>query len=132
MIELIIALIMAFLSLFFVGGVTEVSGPPDGESFAVPLQTHSFTEIESVSVTLSPQNVVLEVIGYQPDGCDLPVLVTHEQRGTALLVQIYREMPADVFCTMMLVPYADRLIIDGPFEPALTAISVNTYNVDLE
>lgn len=132
MIEWLIALMMALLSLFFVGEVTEVSGPPDGESFAIPSQALSFTEIESVTVTHAAQNVTLAISGYQPDGCDLPVLVTHEQRGTALSVQIYREMPADVFCTMMLVPYADTLTIEGPFEPALTSISVNSYKIDLK
>jgi hypothetical protein len=127
MIEFVIQLVMAVASIFTVSHTAEAT--PD-LSLAAPYL--SYTEISVVNASFDGDTLVLEVQGQQPDGCDLPVLVKHEEADNTLRVSIYREVPADLFCTMMLVPYAETLRIDGPFEPALTEIWVNSYKVPLD
>jgi hypothetical protein len=76
---------------------------------------------------------MLNVSGYQPDGCQLPVLVEQRREGSTVYVQIYREVPLDMICTMQLVPYNDTIRLDGSFESGVYQITINgtVVNVNL-
>ncbi len=93
------------------------------------------TVIESVEVIVLesfPMQLQLVVVGYQPDGCDLPVQVEQVVRGDTVTLQIYRDVPTDVMCPMVLNPYEETIIIDGTFEGGTITIEVNGFTTDID
>lgn len=94
------------------------------------------TVVESVDVLILesfPMQLDLVVRGYQPDGCEFPVIVEQSREGNLITVHIYRQVPPDVMCTMMLVPYEETIRLDGGFEGGSFEIRVNEFvtTVDL-
>jgi hypothetical protein len=77
----------------------------------------------------NPPQISLNVRGYQPDGCTFPVVVAQTREGSTVRVSIYREMPTDIMCTMMLQPYNDTIVLDGTFEAGSYTIDVNGFVV---
>lgn len=75
--------------------------------------------------------VSLDVQGEHPDGCDFPVIVKQARQGKSITVEVYREVPVDVFCPMILKPYQDTIQLDGDFAPGEYIINVNTYTQSL-
>ena len=93
------------------------------------------TNILSVDVNVSeakPLQVSLNVEGEHPDGCDYPVLVGQARQGNSIQVEVYREVPADVICPMILRPYKDKIHLDGSFEPGSYSIIVNSHTQTLD
>jgi hypothetical protein len=127
-IDLLIRLLMAFLYLFL-GVRSSTEGPPTsiGQTF------RSETAIYDVQVIVQeslPMRVQLQVRGEHADGCELPVIVTQGRAGNTITVEIYREIPADTFCPMILQPYEDTIPIDGTFEPGSYVFIVNGFVVE--
>ncbi len=85
-------------------------------------------EIEKSETT----RVSLDVQGEHPDGCDYPVVVTQARQGSSVTVEVYREVPADVFCPMILKPYQGTIQLEGDFAPGEYIINVNTYTQALK
>lgn len=79
-----------------------------------------------------PMRVSLDVQGEHPDGCDLPVKVAQSRQGKTITVEIYREVPADMFCPMILRPYRGDILLDGSFESGRYIIKVNSHSQTLE
>ena len=79
-----------------------------------------------------PARVSLDVEGEHPDGCDFPVLVDQSRAGNAIRVEIYREVPADVICPMILRPYKGRIQLEGRFDKGSYSIAVNSHSLQLE
>jgi len=75
-----------------------------------------------------PTRISLDVEGEHPDGCEYPVIVGQERRGNTVDIEVYREVPADVMCPMILKPYHDRISVDGSFEPGEYTINVNSHS----
>ncbi len=75
-----------------------------------------------------PMRVSLDVEGEHPDGCDYPVIVGQSRRGNRVDIEVYREVPADVFCPMILKPYRDTIQVEGSFEAGDYSINVNTHS----
>lgn len=93
------------------------------------------TNILAVTVQIEKADAVrvsLDVKGEQPDGCDLPVLVKQARQAKTVTVEVYREVPVDMFCPMILQPYQDRIQLAGDFAPGKYIINVNTYTQALE
>lgn len=93
------------------------------------------TVIENVEVVILesfPMQLHLTVSGYQPDGCQLPVIVEQQRDGNNVIVHIYREMPADTMCPAMVVSYEDTIVLEGSFEFGAVHIEVNDYIIDME
>lgn len=93
------------------------------------------TNILDVTVKIAKSEatrVSLDVRGEHPDGCDLPVLVKQARQGNTITVEVYREVPADMFCPMILQPYQDTIQLNGDFGPGEYIINVNTYTQALE
>ncbi len=94
------------------------------------------TNINTVSVNVMesfPMQISLDVNGEHPDGCDYPVVVDQSRNGNTITVEVYRNVPADVMCPMMLNPYEATISLDGTFESGSYTITVNgvTQSIDI-
>jgi hypothetical protein len=94
------------------------------------------TNINSVTVNVMesmPMQISLNIAGEHPDGCQLPVVVDQSRNGNTIQVDIYREVPADMMCPMMLNPYDATIKLDGTFDAGGYTITVNevTRSVDI-
>lgn len=72
-----------------------------------------------------PAQIHLQVTGYHPDGCDLPVTVAQEREGNSVRVRIYRVLPIDIICPMVIVPYSATIPLEGGFVTGTYTIDVN-------
>ncbi len=138
-IDIFVRLLVILFLLFF--GTMSVVRMPEGGTLAVePGQgggaaNRSPTVIEQVETLILesyPYQITLNVSGYQPDGCDLPVIVEQFRDGSTVYVDIYRELPPDVFCTMQLVPYTGTIRLEGGFESGTYQINVNGVMVEVK
>lgn len=86
------------------------------------------TNIFQVDATVAGERVSLAVEGEHPDGCDFPVQVDQSRNGNRVRVEVYREIPADVFCPMILLPYKGVIELDGAFAAGDYAIQVNSHS----
>ena len=86
------------------------------------------TNIFRVDVKTTENRISLEVEGEHPDGCEYPVIVDQSRRGNTVNVSVYREVPADVVCPMILKPYRDTIRLESDFAPGEYTINVNTHS----
>ena len=98
--------------------------------------TRVMTNINTVTVNVmesSPMQISLEVSGEHPDGCDLPVRVGQSRDGNTVEIEIYREVPNDMMCPMILNPYEATIQLEGTFDSGNYTITVNgvTQNIDI-
>lgn len=138
LVRILIVLMLIFFGAMSVVRVSEDGGIIRGDFGRSPGQggggNVSLTVIEQVETLILesyPYQITLNVSGYQPDGCDLPVIVEQRREGNIVYVDIYRVLPPDVFCTMQLVPYQDTITLDGGFESGQYQINVNGTIVDV-
>lgn len=127
--ELIELLIRLFMSFFMISSATTTAQPPVSSG-----TMRSYTLIEGVEALVLesfPVQINLQVTGSQPDGCELPVIVEQRREGNLITVEIYREMPMDLFCTMALVPYSAVISLEGGFESGTYTIKVNDYTLTI-
>jgi inhibitor of cysteine peptidase len=78
-----------------------------------------------------PVQLSLQVSGYQPDGCDFPVIVEQTQNGSTINVRIYREIPANVRCAMNIVPYEAAINL-GSFPAGKYTVNVNGTIIEVQ
>lgn len=138
----ILVRILVILFLLFFGTMSVTRMPESGGMGVAPSDLGqggggniSLTVIERVETLILesyPYQITLNVIGYQPDGCDLPVIVEQHREGNTVYVDIYREMPPEVFCTMQLVPYQGTIRLEGGFESGQYRINVNGTIVEVK
>jgi hypothetical protein len=123
--DIVIRILIVLLWVLF--GVTTTT--PQTPPITDPEPTfESMTIIETAEVIILesfPPQLVLNVTGYQPDGCDFPVIVRQSRAENSVRVEIFREMPLAVMCPMMLNPYQASIQLDGTFEPGIYTIDVN-------
>jgi hypothetical protein len=127
MIEIIIRILLGLL--MFLGVSEQAAPPPTSEP-----TFHSPTIIDNVQgvvLTSFPAQIVLQIDGSQPDGCEYPVIVEQTREGNTVTVEIYRDMPVAAACPMMVVPYNDSIKLDGVFEPGTYTIHVNNYTLEV-
>lgn len=144
--EMLIRLVLGFffvLTAVFSGGAFPGSGGASdggqggGEVRPTPPGTNAaqvLTVIESVDAVILesfPVQISLNVTGYQPDGCDFPVFVEQTRDGNNVSIKIYRELPVDIMCTMMLLPYNENIKLDGTFESGTYQIDVNGFIIEV-
>jgi hypothetical protein len=65
--------------------------------------------IEDVELLVADGETALRVSGYQPDGCEFPVEVEVSYEKDWVIVEIYRDIPANVRCPDVIVPF-DEII----------------------
>ena len=105
------------------------------ETHTVSVKDKVLTNIMSVDARVMesyPMRISLEVRGEHPDGCDLPVHVSQSRAGNSVAVEVYREVPADMLCPMILRPYQDDIMLDGDFEAGRYTIRVNLHSQTLD
>jgi hypothetical protein len=103
---------------------------PGGDMTARPVP-HVIERVDALILESMPPQISLDVVGYQPDGCDFPVLVTQARSGNTITVNIYREVPPGVMCTMQIMPYQQTIRLDGTFDPGTYTISVNNQTISV-
>lgn len=135
MIEILIQLLLTLLLL--TGARQSPSAPPVAE---VPPAATEGENVESRTLIDSVEGIILEsypaqirliVSGSQPNGCDYPVQVRQQRDGNTVTVEIFREMPADSICPMMLLPYNETIALEGGFESGSYTIHVNDYTLEV-
>ncbi len=102
--------------------VNELESQTMSDSIRVP------TDIQRVTANVSesfPMRIHLDVVGEHPDGCDYPVMIEQSRQGSVITIEVYREVPADVICPMILQPYQSQIQLDGQFESGRYIIRVN-------
>ncbi len=132
LIDILVRLLVGLFMAFFFGVRADVPLPPEPTPVTLP-PTRSMTTIRDVQVIVlesSPMQVQLHVTGEQPDGCELPVQVDQQREGNTVTLSIYRDLPGDVFCPMVLQPYEDSIMLDGTFEPGDYVFIVNDFVVE--
>ncbi len=130
---------------FFKTAATEMRQPAllsQDDASESEMETPAMSEIDKVLTNISqvavrrqggaPAKVSLDIQGEHPDGCDLPVLVEQSRRGAAIQVTIYREVPADVFCPMILRPYSGTVELDGTLAAGVYTLAVNAHSQEFE
>jgi hypothetical protein len=127
--ELIGLLIRLFLALFL-GTQTTVTPPiTNGSTF------RSYTLIENVDAAVLesfPVQIQLNIVGAQPDGCDLPVIIEQRREENVVTVEIYRLGDPAMMCAAVLIPYRERIMLDGGFEFGTYTIIVNDYILEVK
>jgi hypothetical protein len=129
-------LILQILGLIFLALGAAFSGGTDGQAGNAPApQTptpvpaaalpadavpHVIASVEVFILESMPPQITLGVIGYQPDGCDLPVQISQTRTGNTVTVNIYRELPPGVICTMIAIDYQANIPLEGTFDPGNT------------
>ena len=127
---LIRILIAVFVLIFGIDSQSGATPPPPAENAV----SRSVTLIENVTAQVlptDPAQIELNVVGYQPNGCEYPVLVDQQREGSSITVSIYRELPADIMCTAMLLDYNDTIHLDGTFAPGTYTIQVNDMQLEV-
>ena len=109
------------------------ANPSQGDD--VPATEKVLTNIFQVDVQVMesfPMRIALDVAGEHPDGCDLPVHVAQSRDGNSVQVEVYRELPPDMVCPMILRPYADNIMLDGDFVSGSYSITVNAHTQTID
>jgi hypothetical protein len=73
------------------------------------------------------QDGKLIISGYQGDGCPYPIQIANQPQPApdALVLDLYREIPANVFCTAVITPVTVEIPVkDGP---KLLAVEANGF-----
>lgn len=134
----LIALIVGGFLALFVGTSQTVTSPPvpndptiiEGQGGG-EATFQSLTVIERVDVVAAGTHFEVTASGYQPDGCEFPIVVEQGISGNRIDIKIYRDVPLTVLCTQMLVPYQDTIRVEGPFAAGTYTIDVNGTVVDV-
>lgn len=143
LIRLFLGLFLAFAAFFGSSSLPDSGSSSDaGQGGGEVRPTESsglspaqvLTVIESVDALIMesfPAQISLNVSGYQPDGCEFPVLVEQTRDGNNVSVKVYRELPPDILCTMVLQPYNESIKLDGTFESGTYQIAVNGVVIEV-
>ncbi len=129
----LLLLILFGAMLFF--GVSREVGPPGVAPGPTEGGMRAMTVIDQVEVIVLesfPMQLRLHVSGYQPDGCELPVMVEQRREGNAVYVEIFRDLPPDMICPEIIVKYEDTIALEGGFESGAYTINVNGFVVTVE
>lgn len=131
---------LLLILLMLVAGVQQTVSPepiPQAPTFSTAPAGDavlSSTIIEDVTAEVSaarPAQIELRVVGYQPDGCEAPVVVEQRREGSAVVISIYRVLRSDMICPMVLQPYSETIVLDGVFEPGAYTIRINDFVIEV-
>ena len=101
-----------------------IEAPGDAAMQAVDAVVES---VEVLRLESLPVQLQLIVTGYHPDGCEVPMVVEQQRDGNHVSVRLYRELPGDVMCPMVIVPFEETIKLEGGFETGTYTIDVNGF-----
>lgn len=110
--------------------VNDQSGEFSIEEGEVRRVLHNIGNVEVMILESMPPQINLQVTGTIPDGCEGETLVETRREDDRVFVEIYRELPVDVMCPMMVVDYSDTIDL-GAFQPGTYIIDVNGFEVEV-
>ncbi|MCU0514987.1 MAG: hypothetical protein MUE40_20725 [Anaerolineae bacterium] len=93
---------------------------PEGQ-FRAP---HVINSVTVVALETDPVQYEVRVSGYQSDGCDFPVQIEQTRGDSAFQIDIFRLLPADVLCPMIVLDYSASLNL-GPLPAGSYTVAVN-------
>lgn len=126
--EELIRLLILVVGLLFAGAESQ----PIGDGPQMQRQPIMIEEVMPMTTRSLPAQINLRVSGTIGDGCDFPVQVEQTRDGDTVSVTLYREMPADVACTMMVQSYEDSIQLDDTFDSGSYTITVNGVSVTVD
>ena len=134
--EALLDLLLRLLVVLVFGGTSMTVQPPANGAGTEPDNTFksltNITEVELLVLETNPPQVHLQIKGEHPDGCDFPVQVEQQRDGNVITVTVYREVPLDVMCPMILLTYEDTVPLEGTFPPGAYTFRINDYVVERE
>lgn len=107
----------------------------EGETQTMSDSIKVMTQISRVTARVTenfPMRIRLDIIGEHPDGCDYPVKIEQFRHGNIIKIEVYREVPADVICPMILQSYQSEIQLDGAFESGRYIIKVNALSQTID
>jgi hypothetical protein len=126
----LLVLLLLILSSCF-GLTFDMPDMPSGGGAAAMPTYHIIEDVDVQVMESVPMQITLHVTGIQPDGCALDVQVDQWREGNDVFVEIYREIPQDMFCPEMIVTYDAMIPLEGGFESGTYTIHVNDYEVEI-
>jgi hypothetical protein len=127
-----IGVLVALILMVFSGTSQQVTPEPP----QIPEQptTYSPVVIEDVRAMILksyPAQIVLQIDGHLPDGCNFPVQITQQRNGSTITLDVYHEVPSGVMCPAIFKEYHDSVHLDGTFESGTYTIVVNGYTTQV-
>lgn len=105
----------------------------EAEEGAQPMRVlHTIESVEALLLESFPVQIQLQVSGWQGDGCDYPVQIEETRTGNTVTVEIFRELPPDIMCTMIAKQYTATISLTGGFEPGTYTIDVNGFVIEVK
>lgn len=102
---------------------------PSGNTFR---SLHGINSVEIRVLESAPPQYGVHVTGYQPDGCTFPIQISQTRSGSTISIQIFREMPIDVMCPMMIMEYSADIRLEGDFAAGAYTVEVNGTTATFE
>lgn len=102
--------------------LTVIPGENDEPMMIMPLVIE---QVEVQVLESFPMQLVVNVSGYQQDGCEYPITVTQQNDGSTITIAIERMLPLAVMCPAVIIPYENSIAIEGGFEGGTYTIDVN-------
>lgn len=105
--------------------VLQMAVPRGGVASAV-------ADVQVQTVEGSPSQIMLLISGTHPDGCNYPIETIQRQNGNTIHVLVYRIIPPDAFCTMVMQNFEASIPLEGTFTPGETLkVTVNDYALEV-
>lgn len=87
----------------------------EGDRVANPIR-RDYHPISQVELVKEGDNLFLILKGELRDGCEYPPHIQLDRVGTTLFVDIYRNLPFDVMCPMVLLTYEEKIAVNELYE----------------
>ncbi len=107
MLKKMLSIIMIIVMFTMMSGVFA----QEGERMANPIR-RDYHPISHVELVKEGDDLFLILKGELRDGCDYPANIQIERVGTTLFVDMYRELPFDVMCPMVLLGYEEKIAVN--------------------
>jgi hypothetical protein len=133
--------LLSVIPLFFLGVQSTMTPPPMLPTEAPPAVTEEanmnrqpilIDGVELIVLESFPVQLTVDVRGSVQDGCQFPVMVEQSRDENTVTVEIFREMPPDVFCPMMIQDYNERIVLEGNFPLGEYVIRVNDFEITFD
>jgi len=110
-------------------GDAQSNSAESGNFMRVP---HVINDVQVGVLESFPMQLTLSVQGEQTDGCQVPVQVEQMVDGNTVTVEIFRELPPDAICPMILVTYDETIPVEGSFTGGTVNIRVNDFTTSVD